>query len=288
MTSDTLKTTSSLLSKQTPPLIMGVLNVTPDSFSDGGKHNDQELAVKHALAMARNGADIIDVGGESTRPGAQTIDTDEQLSRVIPVISQLRDELPNDFPISIDTTNVEVARAAVESGVNWLNDISAGEESIEMLELAAQKNFPIVLMHRQGKSVTMQDAPYYDDVCAEVFSYLLQRSEVAAERGVTKQHIILDPGIGFGKLFEHNLAILKNLATLCQYDFPVLLGTSRKRFLSQICNQKDSSQLGVATAATTALAIQSGAKILRVHDIIENRQAADVAWAIYSAPYVQI
>ena len=271
------------LSVSSPPLIMGILNVTPDSFSDGGKHNDPASAVKHALKMVQQGADIIDIGGESTRPGAESIDTDEQLRRVLPVVEQLRHELPDGFPISIDTTDDKVAIAAVESGVNWLNDISAAEDSIGMLELAADKNLPIVLMHRQGKSVTMQDAPYYDDVCEEVFSYLLQRAEAAITKGVPKHNLILDPGIGFGKLIEHNLAILNRLSMLCQHGFPVLLGTSRKRFLSIVCDEKDASLLGVATAATTALAVQSGVQILRVHDIIENRQAADVAWAIRSA-----
>lgn len=271
------------LSVQSPPLIMGILNVTPDSFSDGGKHNDPASAVKHALKMVRNGANIIDVGGESTRPGAESIDTPEQLSRVLPVIQQLRSELPSDFPISIDTTDIKVAVAAVEAGVNWLNDISAAEDSIEMLRLAADNNLPIVLMHRQGKSATMQDAPYYDDVCKEVFSYLLKRAEAAVAKGMSKCHIILDPGIGFGKLFEHNTTILRNLSVLCQYGYPVLVGTSRKRFLATICDEKEPSRLGVATAATTALAVQSGVKIFRVHDVKENRQAADVAWAIQNA-----
>ena len=274
---------STILDRASRPLIMGVLNVTPDSFSDGGVHNDVESAVKHALSMVENGADIIDVGGESTRPGALTVDTEEQLRRVLPVITQLRKQLPDGFPISIDTTNIAVAGAAVASGVNWLNDISAAEDSSEMVDLAADKQIPIVLMHRQGKSATMQDDPYYDDVCAEVFTYLLARADVAMESGVARQHIVLDPGIGFGKLFEHNLALLKNLAKLCEYDFPVLLGTSRKRFLSQICNETEAGRLGIATAATTALAIQAGVKVLRVHDIIENRQAADVAWAIQMA-----
>ena len=269
----------------TPPLIMGILNVTPDSFSDGGKHNDPESAVKHGLKMMQAGADIIDIGGESTRPGAESIDTDEQLRRVLPVIEQLRDKLPDNFPISIDTTDIQVATVAVKSGVNWLNDISAAEDSAEMLKLAADKSLPIVLMHRQGKSATMQDAPYYDDVCEEVFSYLLERAKVAITAGVPKEHIVLDPGIGFGKLLEHNLAILKALPVLCQHGFPVLLGTSRKRFLSVICDEKDASLLGAATAATTALAVQSGVKILRVHDVIQNRQAADVAWAITAGSY---
>ncbi len=273
----------SVLNNSLRPLIMGVLNVTPDSFSDGGKHNDLQSALKHALQMVENGADIIDVGGESTRPGALTIDTDEQLKRVLPVIASLRERLPENFPISIDTTDSKVASAAVASGVNWLNDISAAEDSSEMLDLAAENHLPIVLMHRQGKSETMQDSPFYEDVCEEVFSYLLKRADIAMARGVASESIVLDPGIGFGKLFEHNLQLLNGLPELCRNEFPVLLGTSRKRFLSQICDETDASRLGVATAATTALAIQAGVRVVRVHDVIENRQAADVAWAIQTA-----
>ncbi len=273
----------SVLNNSLRPLIMGVLNVTPDSFSDGGKHNDLQSALKHALQMVENGADIIDVGGESTRPGALTIDTDEQLKRVLPVIASLRERLPENFPISIDTTDGKVASAAVASGVNWLNDISAAEDSSEMLDLAAENHLPIVLMHRQGKSETMQDSPFYEDVCEEVFSYLLERADIAMARGVASENIVLDPGIGFGKLFEHNLQLLNGLPELCRNEFPVLLGTSRKRFLSQICDETDASRLGVATAATTALAIQAGVRVVRVHDVIENRQAADVAWAIQTA-----
>ena len=274
---------TSILDKASPPLIMGVLNVTPDSFSDGGQHNDKGSAIKHAIDMVDKGADIIDVGGESTRPGALTVDTDEQLKRVLPVIRLLHENLPKNFPISIDTTDSKVASAAVSAGVNWLNDISAAEDSSEMLDLAANKDLPIVLMHRQGRSVTMQDSPYYDDVCTEVFSYLLERADIAKARGVASHNIVLDPGIGFGKLYEHNLALLKGLSKLCEYDYPVLLGTSRKRFLSQICDETDSSRLGVATAATSALAIHAGVKVVRVHDVLENRQAADVAWAIKTA-----
>lgn len=265
------------------PLIMGILNVTPDSFSDGGQHNDPERAVAHALEMVRFGADIIDVGGESTRPGSLTVDTEEQLRRVIPVIRRLREQLPAQFPISIDTTDIEVAKASVDVGVNWLNDISAAEESPEMLNLAAAKGLPIVLMHRRGKSATMQQDPHYDDVVTEVFDYLLERASLAEEVGVARENIILDPGIGFGKLLAHNLQLLKHLAILSGRGFPVLLGTSRKRFLSAICQQPDPAQLAVATAATTALAIQAGVRIVRVHDVLVNRQAADVAWAIHTA-----
>ena len=265
------------------PLIMGILNVTPDSFSDGGQYNDPQKAVAHAMEMVAQGADIIDVGGESTRPGAESINTDEQLSRVIPVISALSNVLPAGFPISIDTTDSEVARLSVIAGVNWLNDISAAEDSPEMLTLAAKHDLPIVLMHRKGKSVTMQNDPYYDDVCEEVFSYLQSRAEQAMSEGVAEDKIILDPGIGFGKRFEDNVQLLANLSSLCDKPYPVLLGTSRKRFLSTICHQDQASRLGVATAATTALAVQSGARIMRVHDVLENRQAADVAWAIHSA-----
>ena len=254
------------------PLIMGVLNVTPDSFSDGGKHNDVESAVKYGLLMVENGANIIDVGGESTRPGAETIDATEQLRRVLPVISQLREELPDGFPISIDTTDIEVAGAAVESGVNWLNDISAAEDSSEMMDLAGENSLPIVLMHRQGKSATMQDAPYYVDVCSEVFSYLLERAEVAMSCGVAKQNIILDPGIGFGKSLDHNLTLLTHIKQLKSLGFRILIGVSRKTMIGEILNESVENRL-FGSLAIAQYAYMNDADIFRVHDV---KATADV------------
>ncbi|MEE9310634.1 MAG: dihydropteroate synthase [Cocleimonas sp.] len=283
-------------------MIMGILNVTPDSFSDGGQHNTPAQAIKRAIEMANQGANIIDIGGESTRPGAKEVSTQEQLDRVIPVIEGIRKSESKSEPepepepeskkiiISIDTTDYQVAKQALEAGANWINDISAGEGSLsadgteQMITLAATKNCPIILMHRQGKSDRMQNKPTYDDVCKEVKEYLLERAQLALEAGVTKDNIILDPGIGFGKNLEHNLALLADLESLVKLDFPVLLGASRKRFLGEILGEDDPMQRIAATCATTALGVQAGVNVFRVHDVIENKQAMDVAWAIRNKP----
>lgn len=291
------------------PLIMGILNVTPDSFSDGGQYNQLNQAIDRTREMLEQGADIIDIGGESTRPGAESISANEQISRVVPVIEGIRNQISKKIIISVDTTNYQVALAALEAGANWINDISAGEDaqiidnnldsssdnSIEpMLKLAAKKQIPIVLMHRQGKSSTMQNAPYYQDVSREVKSYLKERASLALKMGVKKDNIIIDPGIGFGKLLQHNLALLADLKSLVALGFPVLLGTSRKSFIADICNNLSSinnfnkhdnnnnkpEQRVAGTCATTALAVNQGVMIFRVHDVAENRQAADIAWAI--------
>ena len=269
------------------PLLMGILNVTPDSFSDGGRHNTPKQAIARAIEMINQGADIIDIGGESTRPGAKEVSAQEQIDRVIPVIEGIRNYANNkvkNIIISIDTTDYQVAKQALEVGANWINDISAGEDSAggseQMIKLAADKNAPIILMHRQGKSDRMQNNPQYDDVCLEVKSYLQERAQLALDAGVAKDNIILDPGIGFGKLLEHNLALLANLDALVALGYPVLLGTSRKRFLGELLAQDDPQQRVIGTCATTALGVQSGVKIFRVHDVMENKQAMDVAWAI--------
>ena len=261
------------------PMLMGILNVTPDSFSDGGQHNKPDAAIKRAFQMLQQGADIIDIGGESTRPGALTIDDAEQIARVIPVIEGIR-KLDKNVVISVDTTSNHVAEMALDAGANWINDISAAEESIDILDLAAKKKAPIVLMHRQGKSKTMQNAPYYDDVCKEVLEYLQARAALAMQAGISKDNIILDPGIGFGKTFEHNLLLLNDLESLVKLGYPVLLGTSRKRFLGEITGVNDPEQRIVSTSATTALGVNAGVNIFRVHDVSENKQAMDVAWAI--------
>ena len=269
------------------PQIMGILNVTPDSFSDGGQHNKPEAAIERAFEMQKQGADIIDIGGESTRPGAEIINDDEQISRVIPVIEGIRKQ-DKALLISVDTTSNHVAEIALEAGANWINDISAGEGSLmadgssDILMLAAKKNALIVLMHRQGKSKTMQDAPYYDDVCKEVREYLKTRAELALEAGIAKQNIMLDPGIGFGKTCVHNLQLLNNLESLVGLGYPILLGTSRKRFLGEITGENDAEKRVASTCATTALGVNSGVQVFRVHDVEENKQAMDVAWAIKS------
>ena len=266
------------------PMIMGILNVTPDSFSDGGQHNKPEQAINRAIEMVSQGADIIDIGGESTRPGAKEISTQEQLDRVIPVIEGIRKSSIKESIISIDTTDYEVAKQSLKAGANWINDISAGEASEhgsnQMISLAAQQSCPIILMHRKGKSDRMQDNPSYDDVCKEVKEYLQARALLALKSGVEKHNIIIDPGIGFGKTLQHNLALLSDLESLVSTGFPVLLGTSRKRFLGEILGTDDPLERVTATCVTTALGVQAGANIFRVHDIVENKQSMDVAWAI--------
>lgn len=262
------------------PLIMGILNVTPDSFSDGGRYADVEQATAHGLAMAEQGADIIDVGGESTRPGSTRIDADEQKRRVLAVIGHLRQRLPENVTISIDTTSSEVAEAALAAGAGMINDISAGREDSRMLPLAARGGVPIVLMHMQGTPQTMQDDPRYADVVGEIEVYLKGRAQAAEVAGVSREKIILDPGIGFGKTREHNLTLMANLARFVALGYPLLVGASRKRFMGSLLNVQVPAELVPATCATTALGVMAGVKIFRVHDVAANRQAADVAGAI--------
>jgi dihydropteroate synthase len=269
--------------QDTPPLIMGILNVTPDSFSDGGCYSDTAAAVQHALEMIDEGADLIDIGGESTRPGSQPVPAPEQERRVIPVIQRLRECVPASTPISIDTTSARVAEAALDAGADWINDTSAGRDDPHMLALAADRDVPIVLMHRQGMPDAMQENPLYADVVAEVRDFLARRIEVALAAGITQEKILTDPGIGFGKTLEHNLALMAGLEELVRLGPLVLLGASRKRFLSTICREPDLTALMPATCATTTVGVLAGVKVFRVHDVAGNRQAADVAWSIRCA-----
>ncbi|MBI2969485.1 MAG: dihydropteroate synthase [Gammaproteobacteria bacterium] len=262
------------------PLLMGILNLTPDSFSNGGQFPDTEAAVSHALQMAEEGADLIDVGGESTRPGAGRLAADEQLKRVLPVLRRLRRELPAQTLISIDTTLAEVAGAALNAGASLINDVSAGRDDESMFALARERDVPIVLMHMQGTPATMQIIPHYEDAPAEVKAFLLARAGAAEAAGVPKDNILIDPGIGFGKDKRHNLELLADLAGLVGTGYSVMLGTSRKRFMGAICEVEHYAELVGATCATTALGVFAGVKIFRVHDVKANRQALDVAWAI--------
>lgn len=262
-----------------PPEIMGILNVTPDSFSDGGRFAHIDAAIEQALRMHAEGADVIDVGGESTRPGAIPVSPQQQIARVVPVIKALRQQLP-DVCISIDTTRDEVAEAALAAGASMLNDISAARDSQRMLSLAAEHHAPLVLMHMQGTPQTMQHNPEYQDVVEEVRQFLLARIEAALGAGVPEALLWTDPGIGFGKRRVDNLALLNGLDQLVALGPPVLLGTSRKRFMGRLCQQEDPQQLLGATAATTALGVAAGVRMFRVHDVLANRQAADVAWHI--------
>jgi dihydropteroate synthase len=261
------------------PMIMGILNVTPDSFSDGGKYISVRTAVAQAEKMLADGANIIDIGGESTRPGSDPVPAAEQIRRVVPVIEAVRN-LSSGMAISIDTTLSQVAEAALRAGADMINDVSGGAGDPNILMLAARLDAPIVLMHSQGTPKTMQDNPYYGDVIREVRAALEERVASALEAGVKKERIIIDPGIGFGKRRQDNLDLLAHLDVFAGLGFPVLLGTSRKRFMGSLCNVQEPAELVTATAVTTALGVMAGIKLFRVHDVKENRQAADVAWAI--------
>ncbi len=263
-----------------PPMIMGILNVTPDSFSDGGSYTDTASAVERAVDMVGQGADIIDIGGESTRPGAARKPAAVQIARVVPVVRELRSRISRRVMISIDTSLAEVAAAALEVGADMINDISAGRDSSDMLALAAARGAPIVLMHMQGEPATMQQDPSYTDVVDEVTEFLQQRFAAAVAAGIDEDHVLLDPGIGFGKRREDNLALLAGLEQLAAMGRPLLLGTSRKRFMGSLCAETEPTWLVGATCATTALGVAAGVRVFRVHDIAANRQAADVAWAV--------
>lgn len=262
------------------PLIMGILNVTPDSFSDGGKYSGLNAALQQVELMLSEGVDIIDIGGESTRPGADPIAAEEQIQRVVPVIKAIRRQLASAVLISIDTTLSEVAKAALDAGANIINDVSGGRDDAAILTLAAQTGVPIILMHSQGVSKTMQDSPHYENVVQEVLDALEKCVNAALKAGIKKEAIVIDPGIGFGKRKQDNIDLLAHLDALVATGFPVLLGTSRKRFMGTICDVAEPSELVTATAVTTALGVMSGVQMFRVHDVKENRQAADVAWAI--------
>ncbi len=271
------------LRAQGRPLIMGILNATPDSFSDGGLYNAPEQAVERGLEMASQGADLIDVGGESTRPGADPVGEQEQLARVLPVVRSLRARLPETCAISIDTTRSRVAEAALDAGADLINDVSAGRDDAGMFALAARRRVPLVIMHMQGTPKTMQDGPYYERAVDEVLDFLLDRARAAEAAGIDRSDIILDPGIGFGKRRQDNLQLMAHLQRFCARGYDVLLGASRKRFMGAVCNETRPEALVAATVATTALGVAAGVRVFRVHDVRENRQAADVAYAILEA-----
>jgi dihydropteroate synthase len=255
-------------------VVMGVLNVTPDSFSDGGQFFDAERAAEHGLQMAADGAAIIDVGGESTRPGSGSVSADEQIRRVVPVIKALCKKI--DVPISIDTYKLEVAKAALEAGAGMINDITALSNE-RMAELAAKHDLPVVLMHIQGTPATMQIEPKYEDVVSEVLEFLLERSKRAEDAGIDKKKIFIDPGIGFGKTLEHNLLLLKNIDKFVAAGYRVLVGTSRKSFIGQLTGREKPSERIFGTAATVALCAAAGVSIVRVHDVAEMVDVVKVA-----------
>jgi dihydropteroate synthase len=252
-------------------IIMGVLNITPDSFSDGGEFFTTAKAVEQGARMAAEGAQIIDVGGESTRPGAEPVSAEEELSRVVPVIVKLREKVAAF--ISIDTTKAAVARGALEAGASIINDVTGGCGDLEMMKLAAEKKAGFIIMHMQGTPRTMQTNPHYDDVVREVSDFFRQQYVCALQCGIDSMAIAFDPGIGFGKTVEHNLELLSNLSRLRVHDRPIVVGVSRKSSLGKMIGSAEMSDRLAPTIAFTALLRERGANVLRVHDVKENVSA---------------
>jgi len=257
--------------------LMGVLNVTPDSFYDGGRFLDTKEALKQGMKMAEDGADIIDVGGESSRPGSDPVSVEEELKRVIPVIEGLAKEI--DIPISVDTYKSEVAKKALDSGASMVNDISALRFDSEMRKVLKDFDVPVVLMHIKGTPKDMQKNPYYDDLMGEITSYLKEAIIVAKNSGIDENKIIIDPGIGFGKRLEDNLEILKNLSFLKSLKKPILVGPSRKSFIGKILDLPEEKRLEGSLAAL-AVAVMNGANIVRVHDVKESKKVAKIVDSI--------
>ncbi|HEX5592340.1 MAG TPA: dihydropteroate synthase [Solirubrobacterales bacterium] len=258
------------------PKIMGVVNVTPDSFSDGGLYLDPEAAVAHGRELAEAGAEILDVGGESTRPGAEPVRAEEELRRVVPVIRGVAD---SSARISVDTSKAEVATAALDAGAEIVNDVTALRGDPEMAPLCAERGAVVVLMHMLGEPRTMQQDPRYDDVVADVKAFLAERLEAAVAAGIDENRVWLDPGIGFGKTGVHNMELLRRLGELRELGRPLVIGTSRKSFIGKVDGSPADQRLG-GTIASSILAAAEGADVLRVHDVAEMRQALTVAAAI--------
>ena len=265
--------------KNLPALVMGVLNVTPDSFSDGGLYLDRRKASTRAMRMLEQGAAIIDVGGESTRPGAAEVSSEEELDRVIPVIESIRSE--SDCPISVDTSKPTVMQAAIDAGASLLNDVRGFSEP-GALEVAARSDLPICIMHMQGSPDSMQEAPEYTDVVAEVSDYLARRSQAAIAAGVKPERIIIDPGFGFGKSLEHNLQLFGNLPALHRLEMPILIGVSRKSLFGQLLD-RPADQRVAGSVAMAAMATLSGVSIIRAHDIEQTVDAVRTAQAVKRA-----
>ncbi|MFZ0335215.1 MAG: dihydropteroate synthase [Candidatus Acidiferrales bacterium] len=262
-------------------LIMGVLNVTPDSFSDGGKSLAPEAAVERALAMEREGADILDIGGESTRPGSEPLSARDELDRILPVLKMLRGKLK--IPISVDTQKAEVAQAAISAGAEIVNDVSALRFDVNLAEIVAQRRAGIILMHIRGKPRTMQKGPFARDAMSDVTRGLREALRRAKQAGIERSQILLDPGIGFGKNYRQNFEILVRLPELARLGYPMVVGTSRKAFIGAALGDAPVEQRVWGTAATVAASILGGAHIIRVHDVKEMAQVAKVADRIAAA-----
>ena len=261
--------------------VMGIINVTPDSFSDGGEHATTEAAIAHGLRLAEEGADVLDIGGESTRPGAEAVPVDEELRRVIPVIEALTQR--TTLPVSIDTSMPEVMRAAVAAGAGMINDVY-GLRREGALDAAASLGVPVVLMHMLGEPRSMQEAPVYDDVVADVHRFLAERIFAAEMAGIAKSRIVVDPGFGFGKTLEHNLALLARLERIAALGVPVLAGLSRKRSIGQLTGRDDPHARVHGSVAAHLIAAQRGAKLVRVHDVAATVDALKVWEAVAAQP----
>jgi dihydropteroate synthase len=260
--------------------LMGVVNVTPDSFSDGGLYLEPEAAIAHGAELADEGADILDVGGESTRPGAEEVSVSVEVGRTEPVVADLA---ALGHTVSIDTSKRAVAEAALDAGAAIVNDVTAMRSDPEIGALCADRGAELVLMHMQGNPRTMQDEPTYDDVVDDVRRFLAERIEAALAAGVAEERIWVDPGIGFGKTLEHNLELLRRLDRIATIGFPVVIGTSRKSFLGRLTGREDPHDRVAATVATTVLALERGASVFRVHDVAPTRDALAVATATLRA-----
>jgi dihydropteroate synthase len=258
---------------------MGVVNVTPDSFSDGGRFLDPERAIEHGRALAAEGADILDIGGESTRPGAAAVSASEELERIEPVVATLAGGGGPGAVVSIDTSKTAVAEAALDAGAAIVNDVTALRADPELAGLCAERRCAVVLMHMRGTPRTMQEAPTYDEVVGEVRAFLAERIEFAVASGVAEERIWVDPGIGFGKTVEHNLELLRRLGELRALGRPIVIGTSRKRFLGALTGREVDERLG-GTVASNVLALAAGAEVFRVHDVLAAREALTVAESI--------
>ena len=265
------------LLQKNSPIVMGILNTTPDSFSDGGKFTLVETALSHAMAMVNDGAEIIDVGGESTRPGAQAVSVEDEIQRVVPIIRAIRQQ--SDVSISIDTSKPEVMRAAVNAGANLVNDVNA-LRAPGAVELCAELSVPVCIMHMQGEPRTMQTDPQYKDVVEDIIEFLADRIEVCVKAGVERKNIIVDPGFGFGKTLEHNLQLLNRLDEFGRLGVPVLAGISRKSMLGTILGESDAEKRLHASVAAAVLAWARGAKIFRVHDVKPTADALKLCMAM--------
>jgi dihydropteroate synthase len=261
-------------------LVMGIVNFTPDSFSEGGRFFDADEATEHAARMVADGADVVDVGGESTRPGSDLVPADEELKRVIPVIERLREQIPG-VPISIDTRKAEVAARALDAGASIVNDVSAGTDP-EMFDVVREHNAAIVLMHMKGEPRTMQEAPSYEDVVGEVHEFLRERIEAAEFAGIEAERIAIDPGIGFGKDLGHNLELIRRVDAFLDLGRPVLVGPSRKRFIGTLLDLPEDQRVE-GTVGAVAWMVARGAHVVRVHDVREVTRAVRVIDAIAGA-----